>query len=253
MNLEVTHKKLLELMIEFNEICKKNNIHYTLHGGSLLGAIREHGFIPWDDDIDTAMTREEFQKLQRCLSDNKKYYIYGDIKKQFRKIGDDSIWVDIFICDYIGRGMSRKMKLLALTALDIMNRDKNSMRLSNLDQYGKGKRLAFKVLYVVGKMIPRASKVKLYKDISENKWLGDKTRIHRSNDQYKGRSEDFPREWMTRYQSVLFEGEQLSVMAEYHEMLVKCYGENYMTPIRDDRNNRVHDIVRSSEDGGILL
>lgn len=253
MNIEVTHKKLLGLMTEFNEICKENDIHYTLHGGSLLGAIREQGFIPWDDDIDTAMTREDFIKLQKVLENNKNYYIYGDIKKQFRKIGDDELWVDIFVCDYIGTGISRKAKLFSLTALDIMSRDKNSMKLSNLDQYGKGKRIAFKTLYFVGKIIPRTAKVKLYNKIAESRFLGDKTRIHQSNDQFKARSKDFPRGWMEKYLWVPFESEQFSVIENYHEMLVKWYGENYMTPIKDERNKDVHDIVRSLEDGGAKL
>jgi phosphorylcholine metabolism protein LicD len=253
MDLAETHEKLLELMKAFDAICSENDIHYTLHGGTLLGAIREHGFIPWDDDIDTAMTREEFQKLQRVLADNQQYYLYGDIKTQFRTVGNDLLWVDIFVCDYIGTGMSRKIKLLSLTALDIMNRNKNSMKLSNLDKYGKSKQIAYKALYAVGRVIPKATKVKIYHDISENRWLGDKTMMIRSNDQYKGRNEDFPSEWMKEYQRTSFAGEQFLTMSAYHEMLVKCYGEDYMTPIRDDRNRQVHDIVRASEDGGINL
>lgn len=253
MDLEWNHKKLLELMFEFEKICRKNNIYYTLHGGTLLGAIREHGFIPWDDDIDIAMTREEFRKLQQVLSDNERYYIYGGIKKQFRARSNNLLWVDIFICDYIGQGIDRKMKLLGLTVLDIMIRDKNSIKLSNLNKYGKIKRFIFNIVYVVGKIIPRKTKIRLYNDISENRWLGDRTRMHRSNDQYKGRQEDFPCEWMTNYRFIPFEKGQFLIINEYHEMLVKCYGENYMTPIQDERNKRVHDIIRSSENGGTQL
>jgi phosphorylcholine metabolism protein LicD len=140
-----------------------------------------------------------------------------------------------------------------LTALDVMNRDKSSMKLSNVEKYSIGKRITFKILYVLGKIVPRKIKVKLYTTISENMWLGDKTMLHRSNDQYKGRSEDFTKKWMSEYVLLPFEGEKFSCMAKYHDMLVKCYGENYMTPIKDDRNKNVHDIVRSFEDGGIKL
>ena len=54
---------LLTLLKEFDSICKKNNITYFLEGGSLLGAVRHKGFLPWDDDIDLCITRAEFKKL----------------------------------------------------------------------------------------------------------------------------------------------------------------------------------------------
>ena len=120
MDIKEIHKNLLELVVQFDKICVDNNIHYTLHGGSLLGAIREHGFIPWDDDIDTAMVRSEFKKLEEVLKDNTDFYIYGDIKKQFRRKNDDAMWIDIFVCDYISNSVEKKRKLLSLTVLDIM-------------------------------------------------------------------------------------------------------------------------------------
>lgn len=58
---------LLDMLKYIDGICRKHNIKYSLIGGSLIGAVRHHGFIPWDDDVDIILTQENYQKLKDIL------------------------------------------------------------------------------------------------------------------------------------------------------------------------------------------
>ena len=54
---------LLKLFREIDEMCKKHNLRYVMAGGSLIGVARNEGFIPWDDDVDIYMPRDDWNKL----------------------------------------------------------------------------------------------------------------------------------------------------------------------------------------------
>lgn len=67
---------LLDLMVLFDSICKKHQLKYSLYSGTMLGAVRHHGFIPWDDDVDITMPREDYEKLLQLESEfNGRYFL----------------------------------------------------------------------------------------------------------------------------------------------------------------------------------
>ena len=65
----------LELLDEFSSFCAKHKIDFYLFAGTLLGAVRHGGFIPWDDDIDVCMTRENYDKFCSLYKSNDKYFL----------------------------------------------------------------------------------------------------------------------------------------------------------------------------------
>lgn len=77
----------LEILKKFARFCDENNLKYVLIGGTLLGAIRHKGFIPWDDDIDVAMPRPDYEKFIKIVKeksiDENLIVVSGDLDKSF--------------------------------------------------------------------------------------------------------------------------------------------------------------------------
>ncbi len=74
--------RLLSMLLVFDAFCKEHKLVYFLAGGSTLGAVRHDGFIPWDDDIDLAMPREDFEKLEKLMdqqSNRLEEYFYSPV------------------------------------------------------------------------------------------------------------------------------------------------------------------------------
>lgn len=125
------HKIELEILIAFDEFCKEHNLRYSLGAGTLLGAVRHKGFIPWDDDIDLFMLRSEYDSMLEIAKTESviagRYRIISpydedmpypfvkiiDIKTKVVEKGkntDFGLWLDIFPVDFCGNSKKEAEK-----------------------------------------------------------------------------------------------------------------------------------------------
>lgn len=115
----------LELLTEIDRICRRNNIQYFLSGGTMLGAVRHKGFIPWDDDIDIAMLRDDYEKFKTaCINELPKKYQY---QSYTNKDGYHYFFDKITIKDtYFSTKYSDRFDMLKGFSTDVFIFDKTS-------------------------------------------------------------------------------------------------------------------------------
>lgn len=88
-DLDKLRRKGLEILLYFKDICEKNNLKFYFCGGCCIGAIRHKGFIPWDDDVDIFMPREDYEKLAEIWeeqADTEKYSYVRTTKDHFTRL-----------------------------------------------------------------------------------------------------------------------------------------------------------------------
>ena len=90
------------LLLVFKNICEKNNLEFYLNFGSLLGAVRHKGYIPWDDDIDVMMIREDYNKLiailEKAFLGTKLFFVHSEIIRIY--YGNTPMQLDVFPSDF---------------------------------------------------------------------------------------------------------------------------------------------------------
>ena len=238
----------LELVLEVDRICRKNNIEYSLGGGTLLGAIRHKGFIPWDDDADIAMTRDQYEKFviacRNDLNKNKyflqdhttdKYYPWGYSKLRMNntkivQIGQEKmkfhngIFIDIFIYDHVPDGsFKRKMHYVECYFI-------RKCQYAVVGRH-KGRNVFLKLWYSLLNLIPKKW-LFLRLDKIAKKYNAKATNLSRHLTFPYFRKEckyGLPTTCFDKYIDWEFEGHSLRIVKEYDTILSLKYG-NYMVP-----------------------
>ena len=142
LDLPAIHEATLNVMDRLHAICEENGIRYNIYWGTLLGAVRHGGFIPWDDDFDICMLRDDYNRLCELLSPEKgryrlatrkntENYYHGiarffDSNYEFRNLldvkqYDMGVFIDIYPLDSCGETVEDSMKIFR--KIDRLNAD----------------------------------------------------------------------------------------------------------------------------------
>ncbi len=205
----------LEMLKELDFVCKQHNLKYWLDYGTLLGAVRHKGFIPWDDDIDTGMMRDDYEKLYEVFNKttrnpNISIKAYSDrkhnalLKVYYKKC--DCIFADIFPYDYTP-DLTTKEQIKLSKKLKNFNRKYliNTKTFEDLEQRIKEK--TSEIYSGVGKMIAYGID---YGHTIKN-WF-------------------FPYEMTFPLKELEFEGFMFPVFKDYDRFLTQLYGDYMAYP-----------------------
>ena len=253
-------KYLKEMLLEIKRICDLNKINFFLGGGTLLGAVRHKGFIPWDDDIDIMLPREDYNKLIQVFNEQTKsdfkliyyknckgyYYPYAKIVNQktklienkFQDIEEMGIYIDVFPIDYLPDSENKIKKVFK--KYNFYYRLINFYKIKNHKEFTTNKVNIF-IKNLIKKFLQKVNLI--YYIINKiNKIC---TQYYNTNTvacimgSYQEK-EIMPKSYMDSYVDVEFEGEKYKAPNGYKEYLKKHYG-NYMKLPPKDKQIAVHD------------
>ena len=241
-------KVLLNILSDIDELMREYNVRYFLDGGSALGAIRHHGFIPWDDDIDIIVLPEDKEKFNfvcRNFLDKQKYtfveahkdwpFFMSKIKLNGTKIEEidaypeenQGIFIDVFYFDYARKSQIGKFWqfLCGRLFVSMLLTYKPYTTTSILKKIAISSARIFRL-----KPLKRwlFIQVRGQKKSSELSAVWDRTRFKWSN-------YFVPTTFFDEVKYVEFENTKFPVCKEYHKYLTKMYGDYMKLPPENER------------------
>lgn len=245
---EEIHKESLVLLKHFHKLCVDNDIQYSLHGGTLLGAIRDGGFIPWDDDIDVTMTRDYFNKflklMQRTtLEDGYAFDTFGSSFYKFysQREGKPLVWIDLFVWDYISeKRYIQKFKIALLAFFKAFCKSPTKLKETQEEShYSVLNIFGITIISLFGFFVPNKIK-NAWVDSVRRRYGGKKEYVHRANDQFKGIKLILPKYVVSEYIDIPFENITLRASKYWKEILESTYGDDYMIPKKENNDIELH-------------
>jgi len=262
-DLSAVHQANMKILKEVDRICRKYEIQYLLDSGTLLGAVRHKGFIPWDDDADLAFTRENYEKFVEVaekelpegmellkpqqLGDGKVFYDFVPrilyLNSRTHEDGPEMqhyggklnhLYVDLFILDQLpeNKAAATWTKLLQTVIYGLAMGRRYHLDYS---RYGFVGKLGVGFLATVGRCIPMKTIYKLQNKVAVKNNKGDSSLFYYSNYQPDFLYVTLKREWSEAVVDLPFEDAVLMAPKGWHQILTWVYGDYNKLPPEEKR------------------
>lgn len=255
---------LLEMLQEIDRVCREQGIAYFLYRGTMLGSVRHQGFIPWDDDLDVAMLRSDYDRFcaiaptalgekytfQTWHTDPGYAHPFGKLRKRNtvyleakggKPLKENGFYVDVYPLDYVpedpGAYHALAGKLVQLYRLKLMK--------SGYTPWMEDKKILWKkrigyLLYQTAALFVTQQKlIDAYEALIRQVPAG--SRVYEQS--ALTRDYSFDLSWFSTLEDRPFEDGAYPVPAEYDRILTALYGDYMQLPPEGQRENR-HQIVR---------
>ena len=244
-------QELTMLLLRFDSFCKENDLRYSLHAGTLLGAVRHKGFIPWDDDLDVSMPRPDFDKFMSLRDELPEGLDVIDASNSefanpFPKICTNSIraqepwyegkfdeflWIDVFPMDGVPEDEVELERLQ-----QEVNRVAETAKKSVITYASETWKMPVKAVRAfflrLGK--PREKMLQIVNSVASKPGYENASRVS----SVLGQAEhgwSIPKDGYEAVIEMEFEGHMFPVMGCWDEYLTKCYGDYMQLPPEDQR------------------
>lgn len=242
----IIHSRLLELLVEFNKKCLRYDCKYYIMGGTLIGAVRHNGFIPWDDDVDVALPREDYEKIKKILITEKNIrfisnnndYMYPFMRltsTMFINKKKTEIWMDIFPLDsvrfhrvkIIQSFIIKKILLKLLWYKRYKSKSTNKIKIF----------LFYIIVFSTLLLISRKSLEILINFVMKfQNWIPSKNYSSFASP-YSINVETFLKKHFAPGSKLSFEGICVNAPSNYHLILTQIYGDYLKLPQQKNRRN----------------
>lgn len=259
--LEEHQAALTCLLEEFDRVCTALHIPYVLFAGTMLGAVRHQGFIPWDDDVDVVMLREDYDRFLReadTVLEQDRFFLQKEFSEHwpmfFSKLRlngttcletfhpkdpavHQGVYMDIFPCDTASRtAIGRRLQFLASKAVIARSLYRRGYVTDSLPK---------KVFMQVCRALPTAW---LWRMTTRNR--GESPYVHTFYAAASAYEKNvFPRAWLTQRTSTMFEGREFPVPTEYDRVLTCLYGTYMQLPPLEQRRIKRHAVLVDLHNG----